>query len=99
MYILCMSLFSAAERHFLTSVANLGYCNPFLPERMPLEKGALGEEFVSSGPVWSVSVAEPDLPRPNVVAIHKKVGRIVEDLQARLANPPELDVDEMAIYE
>ncbi len=48
------------ERRYLQAIANLGYCNPFLPERVELERAALGSEFVAGGPVWSVSVSDPD---------------------------------------
>ena len=59
MYTLCMEVFSRQDRHFLSSVAKLGYGNPFLRERVALEKAALGREFVPGGEVWSASVSEP----------------------------------------
>ena len=34
------------ERHFLQSVANLAYTNPFLPQRIDLERAALQQDFV-----------------------------------------------------
>src|SRR5271170_2713609 len=72
MYTLCMGVFSKQEQHFLSSVANLGYGNPFLPERMAFEKAVLGREFVPGGDVWSASVSDPDAAAPNEGAIYKK---------------------------
>ena len=61
-----MAVFARQDLHFLSSVAKLGYGNPFLPERIAFEKAALGREFVPGGPVWSASVSDPDADPPNV---------------------------------
>ncbi len=57
-----MPTLSRQEYHFLSSVAKLGYCNPFLPERIAFEKAALGREFVDGGEVWSASRAAIRMP-------------------------------------
>ena len=59
-----MAVFSRQDQHFLSSVANLGYGNPFLPERIAFEKAALAASFIPGGPVWSVSVSDPEPTRP-----------------------------------
>ena len=46
------ALLSPHEREFLRIVSKLAYCNPFLPERVALEREALGTEFVEGEPVW-----------------------------------------------
>ena len=51
---------------FLRGTAALAYANPFSPERVALERAALGAEFVPGDPIWSVSVADPDRVRPNI---------------------------------
>ena len=71
-----MSVFSAPERRFLHATAGLGYCNPFLPERIEWERAALGPEYLESEPVWSISVADPDADLPNILRIHEKHGRV-----------------------
>jgi hypothetical protein len=38
------------------AVVQLAYCNHFLPERVELERAALGSEFVGGEAVWSPSV-------------------------------------------
>src|SRR5579885_1993551 len=86
-------MLSARERRFLESVANLGYCNPFLPERVELERAALGPDFVDDGPIWSVSVSDPDESRPNVVRLHERLPRVIEKVRGRISD------DEISIYE
>ena len=93
-----MALFSRHEQHLLSSVAQLGYGNPFLPERITFEKAALGREFVEGGEVWSASVSEPDAEPPNVTAIHRKLSALMEGLPARLA-AGEVGGEEFAAYE
>ncbi len=99
MYILCMPIFAAQDRRFLESVASLGYANPFLPERITFEKAALGREFEAAGPVWSVSVADPDATPPNVSAIYRKLNGRIDRLREAIAAAPEADERELAIYE
>src|SRR6266704_2205792 len=70
LYIRCilasMAFLGAAERSLLRTISDLAYCNPFAPDRVTLERAALGREFVEGEPVWSVEVEDPDRPRTNV---------------------------------
>jgi DNA-binding NtrC family response regulator len=99
MYISCMPAFSKSDRHFLASVASLGYANPFLPERIAFEKAALGREFQAAGPVWSVSVANPDATPPNVTAIYRKLNERIDQWRAAVAAARDTDAEELRIYE
>jgi len=94
-----MAAFSNRDRHFLSSVANLGYCNHFLPERIAFEKAALGREFVPGGEVWSASVSDPDAEPPNVAAIYKKLSALMEVLPAQLAAASDVSEEELAAYD
>jgi transcriptional regulator with AAA-type ATPase domain len=94
-----MGVFSRQDQHFLSSVAQLGYGNPFLTERIKFEKAALGREFVPGGVVWSASVSDPDQESPNVTAIYKKLGALMEVLPAQLAAASEVREDELTAYE
>ncbi len=94
-----MAAFSDRDRNFLSSVANLGYCNHFLPERIAFEKAALGREFVSGGPVWSVSVNDPDAEAPNVASIYKKLADLMEALPGQLARASDVSDEELAAYD
>ncbi len=99
MYTKCMAVFSRQDHHFLSSVAQLGYGNPFLPERIAFEKAALGHDFVPGGEVWSASVSDPDAESPNVLAIYKKLGTLMEVLPARLSAASGASDEELAAYE
>src|SRR5258706_11575868 len=85
LYTHCMAAFTTRDHQFLAAVASLGYCNPFLPERMELERAALGREFVPGEVVWSASVTDPDATRANVALVHRKLEGVLETMQSRLA--------------
>ena len=44
-----MAFLTADQRRTLEAVSRLAYCNPFLPERMQLERAVLGGEFEDTG--------------------------------------------------
>ena len=94
-----MSVFAAQDRHFLASVASLGYANPFLPERITFEKAALGREFQAAGPVWSVSVANPDATSPNVTATYAKLNERMHRFRDVIAETPSPTPEDLRIYE
>jgi DNA-binding NtrC family response regulator len=94
-----MSAFSVRDRHLLASTAGLGYANPFLPERIAFEKALLGREFQPAGPVWSVSVTNPHVTPPNVTAIYRKLNGRIDTLRETLAAAPDVNPEELAIYE
>src|SRR5580698_1024808 len=87
------------HRKFLEAVANLGYCNPFLPERVELERAALGSDFTGAGPVWSVSLSHPDVTRPNVTRLHQKLPAVIEEIRAKLDAGASATDEERTIYE
>jgi transcriptional regulator with AAA-type ATPase domain len=69
---------------FLRAAAALAYANPFSPERVEMERAALGSEFVPGDPIWSVSVADPERVRPNIWRIQEKLGPALEAVRERL---------------
>lgn len=99
MYIYCMPLLSKQERHLLSSVARLGYGNPFLTDRIRFEKAALGRGFVAGGPVWSASVSNPDAEPPNVAAIYKKLAPLMDVVPKRLEAASDVHAADLAVYE
>lgn len=94
-----MAVFNANERQILSSVARLAYSNPFLPERVALEKAILGRQFVPGGPVWSASVSDPNAKPPNVASIFAKVNRCMDALHSRLSKAADISDEEWTIYE
>jgi Sigma-54 interaction domain len=98
-HLLYMGLILPSERRLLTTVAKLGYCNPFLPERTQLEQAVLGRDYVPSEAVWSASVAEPDSTSPNVGRVHARLDPLMEKLCARLAADPGAPQSDLEVYE
>ncbi|MEM1249007.1 MAG: sigma 54-interacting transcriptional regulator [Acidobacteriota bacterium] len=66
------------QRRFAEAVAELPYCNPFLPERVEYERQALGEDFVEHGVVWHFATEDEN---PNVVEIDARLEPIFEELR------------------
>ena len=66
-----MSIFNASDRRFAECLSRLAFCNPFLPERIALEREALGEEFVDRDLVWSLRDDAP-IETPNVLALGRR---------------------------
>ena len=60
-----MALLTASEWRVAEAIADIGYANPFLPERIELEKKALGKAFV---PLPTVSAVSPGLLRERHVS-------------------------------
>ncbi len=86
------------QRQTLEAVSRLGYCNPFLPERVELERAVLGAEFAEGELVWSYRVEDPH-PRQNVQRIYRKLEPLLASLRRRLQGGSSLDGEELALYE
>lgn len=93
-----MSLLHPAQRQTIEAASRLAYCNPFLPERVELERAALGPEFVEGEPVWSYRVDQPG-PRENVWRIYRKLEPLLEDARRRLHGGGAASDRELALYE
>ena len=94
-----MAFLTQKERGFLRAVANLGYCNPFLPERIQYEREALGADFREAEPIWSLRVADPDRPHANIIKTTAKVETLVKKLRERLAGGASASEDDLVLYE
>ncbi len=94
-----MALLNANERAFLRAVSNLGYCNPFLPERIQYEREALGRDFHEAEPVWSMRVDDPDTPPINALKIVERVETVVAELRKRLAGRTAASQDDLILYQ
>ena len=94
-----MTPLSAGQRAFLEAVAQLGYCNPFLPERVEWELQALGLDIVEGGAVWSQPVDDPDRPRANVIRIMARLEPLAEEMRAGLAGTAGAAEHDLVLYE
>src|ERR1035438_412621 len=94
-----MEFLSSSQRAFLEAVARLGYCNPFLPERVEWELEALGLDFVEGAPVWSQPVDDPDRPRANVLRIMERLEPLAAQLLDGVRETPGLSERDLVLYE
>ena len=46
-----MALLKSADWRAAEAIAGIGYVNPFLPERVELERRALGPRYIEVGPI------------------------------------------------
>ena len=66
------------------TVARLPDCNPFLAERVELERHALGPAFVPTGPVWH-SAGDAWISNPNTPVLRERLESLVAAVHPRLA--------------
>jgi DNA-binding NtrC family response regulator len=95
-----MALLTPRERRVVEAIAGIGYCNPFLPERVELEHRALGDAFVEVGPViW----ARPGVPIerlfPNLGALRERAAGLADELRHRLEQGRPASPEELLLYE
>jgi transcriptional regulator with AAA-type ATPase domain len=94
-----LAFLNRGERVFLGAVAKLGYCNPFLPERIDYEREALGRDFHEAEPVWSLRVHDPDAPHANVLKIVERLEALVRRVRERLESGRDASGDDLVLYE
>ncbi len=96
---LMKSLMKPEECRFANSIARLSVCNHFLPERIDLEREALGSAFVE-GPcaAWNVDLDSRGRS-PNIQRLIEKTGAVVEALHQRLRHGGQLAREEVDGYE
>ena len=97
-------LLRAEDQAFATAVAGLVGCNPFLPERIELERQALGPAYVPSTALWhALPSAEATPPSaaatPNLVRLRERVDTLVQQLRADLSAGAVPTAEERALYE
>lgn len=93
-----MAFLSTSERVFLQAVSNLGYCNPFLPERIEYERAALGADFVAGEPVWGLRVDAPEAPNANVGPLTERLEALVRTLHERLIREHTVSEHDLTLY-
>jgi transcriptional regulator with AAA-type ATPase domain len=90
MYIQCMARPETHDQQIATAISALVYANPFLEERIDLERRILGEAYVASQPFWSL---EPDLERKsNIDRIAEVCAALVERFERKGAVPEDVAV-------
>src|SRR5262245_19621282 len=93
-----MTLFTPTQHRFAQAVADLSYCNPFLPERIELERAALGDAFDESSAVWSKQIQWQE-ERSNVTRINDGTDQLVTQVHELLGRGERGSPGEFELYE
>lgn len=95
-----MSWLARRERLVAEAIAGIGYCNPFLPERIELERRALGQEFVGQHQVMYLPPgAGPEIAFPNVGALHARATELADAMHERLVSGVQANESDLRLYE
>ena len=95
-----MALFSTRERRIAEAIAGIAFGNPFLPERIALERQALGRDFLEGGPVHRYrSDTGFDAMFPNVAKLHRLAEGLAEAARRRLRSGRDATEIDLALYE
>ncbi len=83
---------------FVEAVAKLTYCNPFLDQRIELEKAALGADFQEREEPWNLNPTE--YPNdPNVRKLIERVETTAEECRERLAETGTTSAQQFGLYQ
>ncbi len=94
-----MSVFTSSERQAATALAELAFCNPFLPRRIDLERAALGTEFVDRSPVMHRSEGlDLEDTFPNWHTLRSESERMATKARERLVAGHKASHPELAVY-
>ena len=89
---------NAGQRTWLETVSPLSYANPFLPERIQLERSVLGSEFLEDETVWSYRLNNPNA-RANIGRIMARLDPLMELLRGRLREGIAAGEHDLQLYE
>jgi transcriptional regulator with AAA-type ATPase domain len=93
-----MSILSADDRNFAETLSRIVYTNPFLPERIELERQALGDAFDPSPPVWSMRVDRLD-EEPNLVRLGQRAVAVAQSAREAMQDGKEPTAEDLQLYE
>jgi DNA-binding NtrC family response regulator len=93
-----LPLFDDADRRFAEAISGLSYCTPFLPQRLHLEREALGDDFCEEGAVWSKRIHVDDR-RQNIERLHACAEKLAFKTRERLEENLAANERELILYE
>jgi DNA-binding NtrC family response regulator len=93
-----MPFMTSDERAFAHAISELAVSNPFLPERIEIERKILGRHFIPRGTVWH---ARQDLVErnPNLPLFTERVDALVTTLRERLGAGARPSPEDRVLYE
>jgi len=92
-----MGLFEDAEMRCAEALGQLGYCNPFLPERIEYERMILGNEFIGTDGPWHKHVEEQE-ERPNIELLTQRAKVLADGARDRLQAGKQSGEAEQGLY-
>ncbi len=87
---------SAGERSFLERLSRLATANPFLPERIDLERQILEDAFEEGSPVWSKRL---DRRNPNVVKLEARATAAANEIREKFSSGTSPTDSERRLFE
>lgn len=95
-----MAILSSRDLRVADAIGRIGYCNPFLPERLALERSALGADFHCADPVVNLP-PDADLKTvfPNFAALRERAEVLSEKMRSRLLGGTTPTERELRIYQ
>ena len=94
-----MAFLSSRERALLQAVADVAYCNPFLPEHVAYERAVLGADFDESEAWWNMRGDDPTTPHVNPLSIAERVTPLIGEVRTRFASNNAASPDDISLYE
>jgi len=95
-----MAILSSQDLRVAEAIGEIGYCNPFLPERLALERAALGAAFQCADPVINLP-PDSDLKAifPNFTALRERAEFLSEKMRSSLLGGTTPTERELRIYQ
>jgi len=95
-----MALIQDSERPFLQALARLNCTNPFTPERLDLERQALGADFTAEPDTfWSLTPEQTTQRRPNLALLLDRARSAADDIRNRLLQRQPATDHELQLYD
>ncbi len=95
-----MAILSNREQTVAEAIGQIGYCNPFLPSRLALEKRALGSHFQCADAVINLP-PNHDVTTifANFTALRARAEVLTDKIRSRLANGHTPSEQELGVYQ
>ena len=95
-----MAILSSRDLKAAEAIGQIGYCNPFLPERLALERSALGPAFQCADPVINLPPgADLKTIFPNFTALRERAEHLAEKMRSSMLGGTTLTEQELRIYQ
>jgi len=95
-----MALLLPRRWRIVEAISGIGYCNPFLPERIELERRALEDRYVEVGPVIQARLGvRVEDHFPNLSLLRVRGEELLEEMRRRLESDRPATENELLVYE